>query len=226
MHAALTPNAGCSPSPWGALTPGHEYSYSFPLIFFNVEDFEDAFSNLVINEQEYLCVELRVRLPSAQAGQPDRHVTIFQGAVSWDAINTTFQKQTTPKSICACCWRRQRAPACPLTLTPCPVPSSPAGERVEYIMMRGPKSKGHCQVAVSITDDEVAGSANGAGRRTPGSSASGTLRGLVKMAQVRLSVGAREEGLKGKRGREGGRKGYEMKGRAQAAPAVPFTDRP
>ena len=84
-----------------AFWPGHEYSYSFPLIFFNVEDFEDAFSNLVINEQEYLCVELRVRLPSAEAGQPDRHVTIFQGAVSWDAINTTFQKQTTPKSICA-----------------------------------------------------------------------------------------------------------------------------
>ena len=99
-------------------------------------------------------------------------------------------------------------------------------------MMRGPKSKGHCQVAVSITDDEVAGSANGAGRRTPGSSASGTLRGLVKMAQVRVSVGAREEGLKGKRGREeglkgkrgreDGRKGYEMTGRAHAAPAVPF----
>ena len=86
---------------------GHEYSYSFPLIYFNVEDFEDAFSNLVINHSEYLCVELRVRLPSRESEQQDRHITIFQGAVSWDAILTTFQKQSR-KLLCAL-WRTARA---------------------------------------------------------------------------------------------------------------------
>ena len=88
---------------------GHEYSYSFPLIFFNVEDFEDAFSSIIIGENEYLCVELRVRLPPAEGSLTghDRHIVIFQGAVAWDAINTTFQKQTTAKSICT---RRHTTP--------------------------------------------------------------------------------------------------------------------
>jgi hypothetical protein len=110
------------PAPWTAFSlslsvgvcgywvTGHEYAYAFPLIFFNVEDFEDAFSNLVINDAEYLCVELRVRLPARDSSSgsssggggstADRNVTIFQGAVSWDAIHSTFQRQTTPKSIC------------------------------------------------------------------------------------------------------------------------------
>lgn len=39
---------------------GAEYSCSFPLIYFNVEDFEDAFSNVVINTEEFFCVELSV----------------------------------------------------------------------------------------------------------------------------------------------------------------------
>ena len=98
---AHAPETLSSTSP-ACLGAGHEYSYSFPLIFFNVEDFEDAFSSTVIGENEYLRVELRVRLPPSEGSLTghDRHIVIFQGAVAWDAINSTFQKQTTAKSIC------------------------------------------------------------------------------------------------------------------------------
>jgi len=101
---------------------GAEYSCSFPLIYFNVEDFEDAFSNIIINNDEYFCVELCVNIPKSGTKDGQRKVIIFQGAVGWDALSDTFQKRA----------------------------GSIKDDHIEYIMMRGPHGKGHSQVAVSI----------------------------------------------------------------------------
>ena len=51
-------------------------------------------------------------------------------------------------------------------------------------MMRGPRSKGHCQVAVSCPDSEAPPASPGRG--SPAGPA-GTLRGFVRMAQVRAA---------------------------------------
>jgi len=52
-------------------------------------------------------------------------------------------------------------------------------------MMRGPRAKGHCQVAVSVTDEAATNNGAASSGGSPGGSrsASGTLRGFVRMAQ-------------------------------------------
>ncbi len=56
---------------------GVDYSYSFPLIFFNVEDYDSAWSDLVIGEGLHYCVRLFVRVRRTRAafwaGHADAH---------------------------------------------------------------------------------------------------------------------------------------------------------
>ena len=78
---------------------GCDYVISYPLIYFNIEDFEDAFNDIVINENEYFCIELFVMLPPQRVVSTgslvggERKVLVFQGAVNWDALAGTFSRQ-------------------------------------------------------------------------------------------------------------------------------------
>ena len=104
---------------------------SYPVLYFCVNDFEDAFEGMVIEEHEYLCVELftTVDLPAWAREQEDEdqeeatsgkvptdesrnhapqedghdddgedgslHVTLFQGAVAYSALQEAYQSKTT-----------------------------------------------------------------------------------------------------------------------------------
>ncbi|KAF9540480.1 hypothetical protein EC957_004053 [Mortierella hygrophila] len=43
---------------------------SWPLIYYVIDDFEDSFEQLMVRDNEYLCVELAVTVPTARTGYP------------------------------------------------------------------------------------------------------------------------------------------------------------
>ncbi|KAF9912053.1 hypothetical protein EC991_000999 [Linnemannia zychae] len=43
---------------------------SWPLIYYVIDDFEDSFEQLMVRDNEYLCVELAVTVPTAKSGYP------------------------------------------------------------------------------------------------------------------------------------------------------------
>ncbi|RKP07322.1 hypothetical protein THASP1DRAFT_30868 [Thamnocephalis sphaerospora] len=149
---------------------------SWPLIYYVVEDFEEAFENLVVRKGEYLCVELSASVPvtaarrssdatpldssggtaaalSALVGRRvttdangNGKVTLFQGAASYASLMDTYQRKTAARQS-----RRFR-------LTHSSTPPT------EFIMMRGPGGKGHAQVAITGYDDTTS-SGNGVSGR-------------------------------------------------------------
>ncbi|KAH7044305.1 hypothetical protein BKA57DRAFT_469210 [Linnemannia elongata] len=48
---------------------------SWPLIYYVIDDFEDSFEQLMVRDNEYLCVELAVTVPTARTGYPASHAT-------------------------------------------------------------------------------------------------------------------------------------------------------
>ncbi|KAF9138256.1 hypothetical protein BGX30_009338 [Mortierella sp. GBA39] len=48
---------------------------SWPLIYYVIDDFEDSFEQLMVRDNEYLCVELAVTVPTARTGYPTSTAT-------------------------------------------------------------------------------------------------------------------------------------------------------
>ncbi|ORY43319.1 hypothetical protein BCR33DRAFT_717550 [Rhizoclosmatium globosum] len=151
---------------------------AYPLVYYTVNDYESTDLHLHIQEREYLCVELSVLIPSnidttqlrdslhsstsstmplppsvAEDSTPFpvpqgfKKVVLFQGAVPYTALLDVFlQKSSTnnssilPKSD----WGNLTNSKSNTSLNGI----KGAQERTEYIMMRGPRGKGVCQVAI------------------------------------------------------------------------------
>ncbi|CAG8577423.1 5683_t:CDS:2, partial [Paraglomus occultum] len=101
---------------------------SYPLIYYVVDDYEEMFEQLIVREDEYLCVELAV--PST-----DTKITLFQGAAPYSALLDIYKQKASSKLN----KRFKMGPVNPPT---------------EYVMMRGPNSKGHAQVAITAAPIE------------------------------------------------------------------------
>ncbi|KAF9177229.1 hypothetical protein BGZ51_008809 [Haplosporangium sp. Z 767] len=134
---------------------------SWPLIYYVIDDFEDSFEQLMLQENEHLCVELAVELPTTNQtslrskqesdAQRDHHaggqhadkvqvgrpfptgssrggskIMLFQGAVGFSNLLGIYQQKAASKV-----GRRFK-------LGPHTVPT-------EFIMMRGPRGRGHAQ---------------------------------------------------------------------------------
>jgi len=70
--------------------PGAEYSCSFPQIYFNVEDFEDAFSNVIINAEEHFCVELAVAIDPKDKSEGVRLLSVLGSLVGPGVTFSSF----------------------------------------------------------------------------------------------------------------------------------------
>jgi len=147
---------------------------SYPLIYYVVDDYEEMFEQLIVREDEYLCVELAVTIPSnsnddeedsendsdddyygrsgtrhhrasrlsyrpmtngpfpPQVPSTDTKITLFQGAAPYSALLDIYKQKASNKLS----KRFKMGPVNPPT---------------EYIMMRGPNSKGHAQVRSRLT---------------------------------------------------------------------------
>ncbi|KAJ3207482.1 hypothetical protein HDU82_003705 [Entophlyctis luteolus] len=151
---------------------------AYPLVYYTVNDYESSDLHLHIQEREYLCVELSVLvpenmgdtleasmnsanstfpLPPSVAADPTpfpvpegfKKVVLFQGAVPYTALLDIFMQKGGASSAYQKKTSREWGSLSTKNLKT---------ERTEYIMMRGPRGKGVCQVAICenvLTDPDV-----------------------------------------------------------------------
>ncbi|XP_062582134.1 uncharacterized protein KIAA0930 homolog [Saccostrea cucullata] len=108
---------------------GTEEELTYPNIYFTVDNFEEAFGDIMVRDGEMVCVELTAT---------DRHGrvqgVIFLGSVRYEVLKKVYDAR--------------------LSLTSKMMQTMSLGmikqnKRVEFVRMRGPKSKGHAEIAVS-----------------------------------------------------------------------------
>lgn len=111
-----------------------ETIYTYPLIYFAIDDFEDCFQGLRIERGQQICVQLAAYDPRSE-----RKCTLFQGGVAYDALHDLFDWK---KSSWSRLWK---------------------GQDLEFLPLVGPRGKGKAQVAVGIVSPDGAEKGAGAG---------------------------------------------------------------
>ncbi|XP_046580369.1 uncharacterized protein KIAA0930 homolog [Haliotis rubra] len=118
-----------SPSRRRMDSKGTEEEITYPNIFFTVDNFEEAFQDIIIRDSENIAVEL---LATDKDGSFQG--LIFQGSVKYESLKRVYDAR--------------------ISLTSKMVQRMSLGwfkghKRVEYMRMRGPQGKGHAEMAVS-----------------------------------------------------------------------------
>ena len=67
---------------------GTEEVITYPNIYFTIDDFEEAFSQMVVNDGEMVCVELL-----ANDGKTQR--VLFLGSIKYEALKKVYDKRVT-----------------------------------------------------------------------------------------------------------------------------------
>ncbi|KAF9931171.1 hypothetical protein BGZ67_005454 [Mortierella alpina] len=137
---------------------------SWPLIYYVIDDFEDMFEQLMVHENEYLCVELAVTLPATSGSRPQG--SLAEQEASWtqppsrshhhyDAVQigkpfpstsirggskiTLFQGAAGYQNLLGIYQQKAASKVGRrFKLGPHTVPT-------EFVMMRGPGGRGHAQ---------------------------------------------------------------------------------
>ncbi len=146
------------------------HELSFPLVYYSINNFEDADLHLTIGPNEWLCVELAAIFTHAKdedvwydlpGGQPQHlndaiqpfpqpksaaKTVLFQGAVAYSALREVYDAKKSNQASMQMGGRRN---VIAQTLTSFfRATPSPSESRHEFLMMRGPKGRGQCQVRV------------------------------------------------------------------------------
>lgn len=100
-----------------------EMVYTYPQMYFIIDDFEDCFGEMTIGEGQQIAVQL-----SATDPQSKRKCTIFQGGVLYEALLELFA------------WRKSSWAALL------------KADTTEFLPLRGPRGKGKAQMAVGVHD--------------------------------------------------------------------------
>ncbi|KAK6190095.1 hypothetical protein SNE40_002030 [Patella caerulea] len=119
-----------SPSKREMSGKGTEEKITYPNIFFTVDNFEEAFQDIIIRDSESVVVELLARDKDG-----DFENVIFLGSVKYDALKKVYDGKLSLSSKMA-----QRMTMGWLQNN---------NKRVEFLRMRGPLGKGHAEMAVS-----------------------------------------------------------------------------
>ncbi|CAG8530435.1 2430_t:CDS:2 [Paraglomus brasilianum] len=106
---------------------------SYPLIYYVVDDYEEMFEQLIVREDDYRPMANGPFPP--QVPSTDTKITLFQGAAPFSALLDIYKQKASGKLN----KRFKMGPVTPPT---------------EYVMMRGPNSKGHAQVAITAAPIE------------------------------------------------------------------------
>eukprot|EP00054_Salpingoeca_dolichothecata_P019978 m.125193 g.125193 ORF g.125193 m.125193 type:complete len:273 (+) comp23452_c0_seq4:316-1134(+) len=105
---------------------GSEDVITYPLIFFNIDNFDFVFEEVIVGVGENVCLELVGKFAQLE-------FTMFSGSVSHSALAASYQGRKTGKS-----WTSLR---------------TSRKKKVEFLEMRGPMGLGRAQMAVSIYED-------------------------------------------------------------------------
>ncbi|XP_050410746.1 uncharacterized protein KIAA0930 homolog [Patella vulgata] len=119
-----------SPSKREMSGKGTEEKITYPNIFFTVDNFEEAFQDIIVRDSESVVVELLARDKDG-----DFENVIFLGSVKYDALKKVYDGKLSLSSKMA-----QRMTMGWLQNN---------NKRVEFLRMRGPLGKGHAEMAVS-----------------------------------------------------------------------------
>jgi hypothetical protein len=124
----LSTRVYASPSRRDMENKGTEEKITYPNIFFTVDNFEDTFCEMVVNEGQMVCVELAARNPVLNDSR-----VLFLGSIKYEALKKVYDTRATTSTRVA-----QRVSLGIYTK-----------HRVEFVRMRGPNGKGHAEMAVS-----------------------------------------------------------------------------
>ncbi|XP_077977338.1 uncharacterized protein KIAA0930 homolog [Glandiceps talaboti] len=118
-----------SPSKRRMDSKGEVAELAYPNIYFIIDNFDEAFSDMIIEEGQMVCVEL-----VAQEKHGTFQGVIFLGSVKYEALRRVYEGRASMASRVA-----QRMSLGKYT----------GRGRMEFIRMRGPEGKGHAEMAVS-----------------------------------------------------------------------------
>lgn len=124
----LSTKVYASPSRRDMDSKGTEEKITYPNIYFTVDNFEDTFCEMVVNEGQMVCVELVARNPFINETK-----VLFLGSIKYEALRKVYETRATTSTRVA-----QRMSLGMYTK-----------RRVEFVRMRGPNGKGHAEMAVS-----------------------------------------------------------------------------
>ncbi|KAL8618995.1 hypothetical protein ACOMHN_018377 [Nucella lapillus] len=119
-----------SPSHREMDSKGTSEPVTYPNIYFSIDQFEEAFEDLIVRDSEFVAVELVAKDKKGSSYES----TIFQGSVRYESLKRTYDNRTSMTS------RVMQRMSFGLYSD---------RRRVEFMKMRGPRSKGHAQMAVS-----------------------------------------------------------------------------
>ncbi|CAC5385054.1 Uncharacterized protein KIAA0930 homolog,Uncharacterized protein KIAA0930 [Mytilus coruscus] len=130
LHQKFSQRVYPSPSKRQMDSKGTHEEIAYPNIYFTVDNFDDAFTDIIVRDSEMVCVELKAadRTGVFQG-------VIFLGSIRYESLKKVYDARAS--------------------LTSKMVQSMSLGwltkshKRVEFVRMRGPHSKGHAEMAVS-----------------------------------------------------------------------------
>ncbi|CAF0808532.1 unnamed protein product [Rotaria sp. Silwood1] len=124
----LSTRVYASPSRRDMENKGTEEKITYPNIYFTVDNFEDTFCEMVVNEGQIVCVELVAKNPVLNELK-----VLFLGSIKYEALKKVYDLRATTSTRVA-----QRMSLGMYTK-----------RRMEFVRMRGPNGKGHAEMAVS-----------------------------------------------------------------------------
>ncbi|XP_038053649.1 uncharacterized protein KIAA0930 homolog isoform X3 [Patiria miniata] len=117
-----------SPSKRRMDSKGEESAVSYPNIFFMIDNFDEVFGDVTVDEGQLICVEV---VAAEKEGQ--YRSVIFLGSVRYESLRRVYEARASMTSrVAASMGLYGRGKG-----------------RVEFIRMKGPEGKGYAEVAVS-----------------------------------------------------------------------------
>ncbi|XP_036369051.1 uncharacterized protein KIAA0930 homolog isoform X2 [Octopus sinensis] len=118
-----------SPSRRRMDSKGTEEAIAYPNIFFSVDNFEEAFADIIVRDSEIICVEL-----VATDHDGKFQGVIFLGSIKYEALKKVYDARASLTSR----WAHTMS-----------LGWFKGHKRVEFVRMRGPHGKGFAEMAVS-----------------------------------------------------------------------------
>lgn len=110
---------------------GEKEVMAYPNIFFTIDNFDEVFTDIVIRDEEVVCVELLARDKTKQFSS-----VLFIGSIKYEALKRVYDSRAGIGSKFAqrISWGIYKG-----------------AQRMEFVRMKGPAGKGHAEMAVSKT---------------------------------------------------------------------------
>ncbi|XP_078453210.1 uncharacterized protein KIAA0930 homolog isoform X2 [Lampetra fluviatilis] len=136
IHHKKSQRVFASPSKHRMDSKGEQSEMSYPNIFFMIDNFDEVFGDMTLEEGEMVCVELVAS---------DKHSSfqrvIFQGSIRYEALRKVYDNRVSMAAKMA-----QKMSF-----------GFYKYSSVEFVRMKGPQGKGHAEMAVSRVELESPG---------------------------------------------------------------------